>query len=268
MNEHEVLNRGIVFAKELLQVYKQNHDYSDTRSMVLVGLFRKIVELSDGVSVCAQEGLRGGADLNFRGLLEAYLSLKYILEDAADMENRAIAYKVGYHKHQIDAANHSIQNGNLSEEERVFFENARQVHERILENEEFVDVLEEWNNLQQNHRRNHAPKWHSLFGGPSSINALARRIDGQDTGQMERLYGLLSVNAHNYLVLRDFINTAPNVQVLADIRYPADDLSIYNLVPTRSLLTSAMFAFIRVLFPEYLEQFREFMNGIREYLVY
>ncbi|QDQ03675.1 DUF5677 domain-containing protein [Bacillus sp. BD59S] len=271
MNAHEVLGRGIDFGNELLQNYIDSHDNNDTYSMVLLGLFRKIVELSDGVWVCADHELRGPSDLNYRGLIEASLAFKYILEDEELAVNRAIAYKIGYHKHQIEAANYSLQNDNLSHDERMFFENAIQGHERMLEDESFANVLEEWNNLQQRHRRNYPPKWYSLYSGPNSINALAIHLADteEDSELMANLYSFLSINAHNYLALRDYLNTTPNVQGLAGIRYAlSPDLSEFNLIPTRALLISSILAFTQALFPEYLERLGEFANEIREYLSY
>lgn len=47
-------------------------------------------------------------ELNYRALIEATLALEYILQDPAKMDERTKAYKIGYHKQQINAVNQEI----------------------------------------------------------------------------------------------------------------------------------------------------------------
>ncbi|MCY9431988.1 DUF5677 domain-containing protein [Bacillus spizizenii] len=131
MNSQQLLSTVIQFADKTLEEYKTSHDFSDTRSMVLVSLFRKIVELSDGVWVCADHGLKSPADLNIRALIEAYLAFKYINEDSNLSTDRAIAYKIGYHKQQIEACDDSLQNP-LFNDNKDFYKQANNLDEILL----------------------------------------------------------------------------------------------------------------------------------------
>ena len=59
MNPYEVLCKVIGFGNKELEDYTTNKDFQGTHPLVLSSLFRKIIELSDGVRVCAETGLSG-----------------------------------------------------------------------------------------------------------------------------------------------------------------------------------------------------------------
>lgn len=96
MKPYDVLNESIKFATKQLNNFKANNDLSDISIMVTTALYRKVIELSEGVRVSGANGLAGPAELNYRGLIEAYLALKYILQDEELLIKRASAYKIGY----------------------------------------------------------------------------------------------------------------------------------------------------------------------------
>lgn len=271
MTFHEVLSRTIQFSNSVFEEYRETHTYNDTYSMVIVSLYRKIIELSDGLWVCSDHGLKAPAELNFRGVMEAYLAFEYILNDEHLSERRAIAYRVGYHIHQIESANYSLNRDDLPVDQRARLNLALANHQQFLNQEEFSEVVHEWNHLQQAHPRNYPPKWYSLFRGPSSINSLARHLsqDMDDRNLMSQLYSFLSIGAHNYLALRDYKPTISGEYIFMDVRYTInEETDEFSLIPTRAILLSATLNFCHHFFPSKLEQFREFALDISEHLVY
>jgi hypothetical protein len=268
MKPYQLLNESIKFAINQLNDYKANKNLSDISTMVITSLYRKIIELSEGVRVSAANGLSGPAELNYRGLIEAYLAFKYILQDPALLENRAKAYKVGYHKQQIKAGEYYLRE-NLPPEQRTHFELAVQEHKKEIETKELQDVLNKYEELQASDKRGHIPKWHALDGGPNSINKLAKiLVDENDSEKelMSNLYSFLSVGAHNYMALNSIFKKDENISinpVRAHFNPNRDD---YNFVGTRTLLTSSIMSFTIELFPEHTRQFQDFAQRIMPYL--
>lgn len=272
MNYYEVLEQSVKFATDELNQFKATNNLSETTNMVVSSLFRKIIELSAGVMVSASNGLKGPAELNYRGLIEAYLAFRYIIQVPEEVNNRAKAYKIGYHKHQVEAAE-ALLNNPSNNIDPSFVERANQYHQRELQRVDFQEVLTVYNELQSQDNRGFIPKWYSLNGGPKSINALARRIEENSTnegdrGLMNKLYGFLSTGTHNLLTIRDvYMNNNGDVS-LRPIQFSFDpEEDEYNMIPVRALLTSSIKNFTISLYPEFTENFREFALHIEEYLV-
>lgn len=268
MKPYQLLNESIIFATNQLNDYMANKNLSDISTMVITSLYRKIIELSEGVRVSAVNGLSGPAELNYRGLIEAYLAFKYILQDPALLDRRAKAYKVGYHKQQIEAGEYYLS-GNLPPEQRAFFELAVQEHKKEIETEELQDVLNKYEELQASDRRGFIPKWHALDGGPKSINQLAKSFvdeDGSEKELMSKLYGFLSTGAHNYMALNSILKKDENISIKPVRAHFNSNRDDYNFVGTRSLLTSSIMKFTIEMFPEYTRQFQDFAQRIMPYL--
>lgn len=267
MNSYEVLQEAIDFACEQLEVFKTNHHIENTTAMVTTALYRKVIELSSGVSISAAAGLAGPADINFRGLLEASLALEYILQIQEKTDARAIAYKVGYHKQQIHAA--PVPEA-LEESVKLLLTKALEYHQEKLKKEEFREVLSEFNRLHESNRQGHLPKWFSLDNGPRSVNQLANELDKEnvDKALVSNLYGLLSQEAHMYLALNGVMEyeDATRIKPVHSIFNPAKD--DYNLVAARSLLLSAMDKFTKSQHPEYTLEVKKFLEKIKPHLSY
>lgn len=141
----------------------------------------------------------------------------------------------------------------------------------ILEEDEFKDVLAEYDNLQAKDKRGHIRKWHSLSGGPEPINPLAEHFkenhNDSEKGVVTELYSFLSIGAHNYLAIRDvFIADLGNV-ILRDTRYLTDPNSNeYNLDTVRVILT---YSIIKFTYNEYYktEEFGDFVNALKKHTV-
>lgn len=92
MKPYDLLKEPIQFASKQLEDFKATRSLDDIPTMVITSLYRKIIELSEGVRVSGTNGLAGSALLNYRGLIEAYLAFRYILKDEHLLGDRAKAY--------------------------------------------------------------------------------------------------------------------------------------------------------------------------------
>lgn len=268
MKTYEILNESIKFASKQLEDFKATKSFNNVSTIVITALYRKIIELSEGVRVSGANGLSGPALLSYRGLIEAYLAFKYILQDESLLEDRAKAYKVGYHKQQIAAGNYSLEKAS-DDVEKQYFQLAIQHHTSEIEKEDLQEVLTEYNELQSRERRGFIPKWYSLNNGPTSINQLAKYLVEEDETDRElvaNLYSFLSTDAHNYMALNSIIKNDENLSikpVRATFNSNRDD---YNFIGTRSLLTSSILKFTINTFPEYELKVKAFAQSIALYL--
>ncbi|MEK5528580.1 DUF5677 domain-containing protein [Viridibacillus sp. FSL R5-0468] len=269
MKPYEMLKESIEFANNQLNSFIATKDLNDITTIVITALYRKIIELSEGVKVSAANGLAGPAEINYRGLIEASLAFEYILQNSAKVDDRAKAYKIGYHKQQISAVNQE----NLSEQAREFINRGLNYHQQELELEELQEVLLEFDELQSRDSRGFIPKWYSLDGGPKSINKLAlrlaeRRGESENLNLVSELYGLLSTGAHIYMALNSVIKVGDDIsikQVRANFNSNLDE---YNFVGTRGLLTSAINKFTKTKHPEFTHEKNAFFTKIRPHLKY
>lgn len=271
MNDIETLEESIKFATSELKYFEDRNDLSDTTNMVVGSLFRKIVEHSSGVKVCALNGLMGPTDLNYRGLIECYLAYKYLTLDREKLSDRAKAYKIGYHKLQIE----SVELNKESLLAKYDINSLNEVihhHRKEIEREEFKDVLKEYNRVHKRDKKGHLPKWYSLKNGPKSINQLAnvveKNIREEEKKVVAALYGQLSSAAHNLLAIRDIKMNTKGETYLNPIQFSfkPENATGYNIQATRSLLTSSILSFTLDFCPEYTEQFKEFAVNIKENL--
>lgn len=264
MKPYDLLKESIQFASKQLEVFKATKSLDDVSTMVITALYRKIIELSEGVRVSAANGLLWSAELNYRGLLEAALSLEYILQDSTKTDDRAKAYKIGYHKQQINA----VEQGSLNEQERALLSRGLSYHQQELALEELQEVLIKFDELQNQDRRRFIPKWYSLDGGPKSINQLAIYLAEEDEPEtlVSNLYGLLSTGAHMYMALNSIRKSGEAITIKPVKATFNSNLDEYNFVATRSLLTSAILRFTRAKHPEYLCSLQNFFIKIKPYL--
>ncbi|ALC84543.1 hypothetical protein AM499_00925 [Bacillus sp. FJAT-22090] len=163
MNKFEELDLTMRFGENLITEYLANNELNRSTE-VIIALYRKLIEFADGVYVAAEKGLHGPASLNFRGAIEIFLSLKYILMDDVNIEKRTSAYRVGYYIQQIKVGeNRLAKNLDENTKEKI----------KILKNElasdRYQNILKEWKKRKIDINKPHTdnePKWYSLDGGP------------------------------------------------------------------------------------------------------
>jgi len=253
-NIHGLLEYSIAFGQTELQAFQADKGLPDTASQVVASLFRSIIELSDGVKVSAENGLRAAAELNYRSFLEAYVAYKYILSDPQKTVDRAIAYKVGYHLQQIESANDAIEAKDEIGTDVELMNKGIRHHTDIINQPEFKPTLDEFEKLKLASRRGYYPTWYSLFGGPSSLKQLVQALGEQDL--MYSIYGNLSKSAHNYIALRALIPSG-----LSPVRSDFDpDIDSYNLNVICTFLVSSMAQFTGKMYPEYANNLRPFLQ--------
>ncbi|MEK5034921.1 DUF5677 domain-containing protein [Paenibacillus sp. FSL R7-0302] len=249
-NIHDLLEYSLAFGNTELQAFQTGKDLTDTNNQVISSLFRSIIELSVGVKVSAENGLRASAELNFRSLLEAYVAFKYILIDPQKTVKRACAYKVGYHLQQIESATDAIDAKDEIGTNIQRMNEAIRQHTDIINQSELKPMLDEFERL----KRTYYPKWYSLFGGPLSLKQLVQNLGEQDL--VYSIYGSLSKSAHNYIALRALTQNG-----LLPVRSGFNpDNDTFNLGVICTFLVSSAMRFTETTFPEYMNHLLPFLQ--------
>lgn len=268
MKSYELLNETIKFSTQQLEKFTTTNQLDTISNMVVTALYRKVIELSEGVSVAGINGLSGPASLSFRGLVEAYLAFSYILDDKALLDNRAKAYKIGYHKQQIEIAEQSLER-TIDREERKQYEAGILQHKAELLNDELQEVLAEYNDVHHKGRNKFLPKWHALNKDATSINKLAKYVAEEIDGDQDILalvYSSLSVKAHNYLALNSIANLDGLLTIKPVRAIFNEDEDNYNFTEARALLTRVVMKYTEQIYPEYEGELKKFATYISPYL--
>lgn len=266
MKPYDILQESVKFANKQLDDFKASTPLDDVTTQVITALYRKIIELSEGVRVNGANGLAGPAELAYRGLIEAYLAFEFILEDENLTEDRAKAYKVGYHKQQIDALKYALSSPSADE---TYFELAAKYHESELAKDELQEILNTYNTAQENNSRGYIPKWYSLNGGPPTINLLAKHLaNANKTNELfQKLYSLSSVGAHMYMALNSLIKLPDNSISIKPVRAAFNgNVDEYNFTLTRALLVSTSKHFTETIHQSYNDRLLNFLQGIVPFL--
>ncbi len=171
----------------------------------LLSLTRHICEQADGVAVLVSKGSSQPCHPLLRSTLEAFLSILFILKE--DTERRGLAYQVAHVHRQLmlyrsfdpndergkrfaamRAADPIAVNMKLPQ-----FDWQKKIAnlEKMLARPEFVPINAEWQRMSGTKSK---PKWHSLFNGPTTIEAIARQVN--QSAMYEMLYRHWSNSVH------------------------------------------------------------------------
>jgi len=228
------LSTVIQFGDEMLNSYLENKGMGmDITNLVVVGLYRKCIELTDSIYVLADHGLLGPASTCYRSLIEAVLGITYIINDKQFTKHRAYAYYVGANIQTKIDLTASLSKDDLTSEDRTKIQEELNI---VINNLNATDsdvqsTLGEWNTTKRNLRIRYEPKWHSLYNGPKTIIALAKYMQNNDTFLQllksnsesyndiyEVMYSILSREAHGYDVLNTFDSPDPNNRKLLNLK--------------------------------------------------
>lgn len=259
-NIHDLLEYAIDFSNKEIRSFQQNKVVQDLKDGVVSSLLRSIIELSIGVKVTAENGLRAPSEINFRAFIEAYLAIKYILHDEQKSEDRAIAYKIGYHQHQIETAQEAINDAVLLDTNIANMEHAIKEHTNIMNQPAYKSVLDEFTRMTNKY----APKWYSLFGGPKSLKQLIEIFE-DDKNILYKMYSALSKSAHSYIALRGLQPTV-NGFVMLPVQETFDPIqNTFSLNVITSFLVSSICQFTSTIYPQYNENLRVFLQVYADY---
>lgn len=236
------LSKAIVFGEELLEKIVKEENL-ETEHLVVITLFRKLLEQLDGNFVLADHRLESASKVMIRASLETYLALSYILQEKRRIKDRAFSYYIGYVKCQHETAKYGLENS-IEGIPHDKLEAILQKCNEILAKPKFRKVLAEWERTKIALKKDYEPKWHSLFRGPRSIKQLIGRLQESNS---YKFYELLSTEAHGYQALNG-LHSEDNSMLMKPIRSGDGD---FQAELARALCISAAMKIIYNLFPQH-----------------
>ncbi|MFB1100521.1 DUF5677 domain-containing protein [Terribacillus sp. JSM ZJ617] len=267
MDNFEILNEVLTFGKKTFHEYKESHDYRATKDKVVLGLFRKIIELAEGVYVTSLDGLNGPASINVRGMIEAYLAYRYIFEKDSLIQKRTEAYVVGYYLTQIQASEFNFDS--YDDKTKKHIEKSIEYLKKQLSKTEFTDTYNLYKKEIEklpDYKKNQIPKWYSLARGPKSVNALAKHLEDDSDPTTARLYSFLSSSAHMYMTLSDF-NGEGEDWIIKDVNQQQVMMETWLLL-SRSLLLTTIEHFIQNRTPSGMSEYNDLISKIKPHIRY
>lgn len=157
-------------------------------------LFRHILELLDAVAVQVKAGVIVPVKVQLRALLEAQMSLEYMLDK--DRRRRAACFLIVDHYRKLNfykkLAPNTTEYKKLSAELKEYgllladlspvkaADWAIKNQEQLIANSIYAEVRKEYLIRTSNNTKNLEIKWYSLFEGPTSIIHLSKRVKKYD----------------------------------------------------------------------------------------
>lgn len=222
----EVINRGTQIV-EMSQRMTAKHEPSEDLPILLSYLH--ILEMADGIEVLLSKSCVNPTQPLLRSLLEASLSLHYLL--SADTKRRCFAWLIAYYRkrqswYESMSANtaRGRQLRKEMEDDSIKFPNKipeQMLDERIANLEKlfrsknFVDADKEYQANSGGRR-----EWYSLYGGPKNLRDLAKSL--QKLWYYEQLYRRWSKVTHASDVERWVTRGADNGAAFYPLRSPQE----------------------------------------------
>lgn len=215
---------------------------------------RQIIEIIDAVSVLVRRRAVDPCKILIRTQIEAVMYLEYIAH--ADTDRRSLQYVVGHIHARIE--DHLKHDPNTPQGKQVAAElrkdkTLRDVPirpydstprianlRRILERPTHAPIEAEWQRMkdeQKQRRKENAGAspihWYSLFGGPRTIQELARTL--RNNGWYEWIYRLYAAEAHCRMGMRSLQPLKSGASAYKPLRDPLDLQTIFNFSATLGL---------------------------------
>ena len=177
----------------------------DDEDLAVLMLYLQVIEMTDGVEVVLSQSCTGPAIPLLRSSFEALLSMEYILEK--DYARRSHSWLADYAYMRLAAyekADPSTPKGKdfqrdisldragkyLSLPDIGAVDRAKDNLEKFLSKPHLSPVVSEFSKFKRR------PHWYQLFGGPSNLRELARRLERH--AQYEILYRYYSTAVHGH----------------------------------------------------------------------
>ena len=231
-----MLEETLLHGLMLFDRYANQGEAGNDDDLVILFVFRHLLELFDSVKIQIAECSPATAALQLRAMFEALLTIEYLTEDKAKTGQRAIAYRFQVQRQRKKFYLSLDPNTTEGKELREFIASSpyagklktpdlRDLAHRLREIDKILDLKEDrdiakaYKNAEKKIRY---PSWYSLHGGPTSIMKLAQYLKHADWYRL--LYGEWSERSH----AADVIDRILTHNSMGAAVRPLRDLSEFN----------------------------------------
>lgn len=206
----------------------------------LLALYYHSIEMTDGIRILVSQSCAVPSQPLVRSLFEANLSIRYILELEADYEQRALSWTVGwihssknFHELYIPTteAGRGLRDNLTTEVYAKFFQFPNDMEtigrakleeaDLLLSSPKYQPIEAEYVRTVRSTGKRY-PTWHSLFGGPRSLKALAKHL--RKNTEYSILYGKWSEISHATELARFVTKTSANEFGVVPLRFDLNTL--------------------------------------------
>lgn len=206
----------------------------ENEDLAVLALYLHIIEMTDSIEVLVSQSCPIPAIPLIRSSFEALLSIEYILE--VDYVRRSLSWLAGYvHKRlafyeSLDpstmrgksfqkalSADKMLRNLKLPFPDSAEVQRAIANLQRLLARPQFQPIEAELSKCKRKYKRR--PNWYRLFGGPSSLQELARHLNRN--AQYEFLYRHWSTISHAHDFSRFLTRTTEGDSAIRGLRDPS-----------------------------------------------
>ncbi len=252
----DILDTNICYGSNVL-VESENNPKGDQSDLVVLTIYRFILDNLDGVSILFKNGSIDTTGILLRSIFEGLLALLYILEEETEL--RALSYQVAhYHKEianfrKIDSntvegkkLRSLLKEEGIEEVESFDYRIRLDRIENILKHPKFQPIEEEWQKKKK--------KWFSLFGGPENIFELAEHFNF--VSAYELLYRHWSNDIHGLAAL-DYIREGEDGDIY--LCYLRDQKNLYTYsICALNFVSEATLQMITKYLPDKISEFKNF----------
>lgn len=226
------LREAINYATNAFSRCEQSRRGQKEESLPVLVSFLHMIQMTDAIDVLLSSGCGPPASVLLRSSFESKLAVQYILE--GDSKRRGYAWLVCHVLQEIEALER-FGSGKFSEtlsaeglngmpaEEFAELPNAIERLKSKLKLPGFVEAHSEYQRLRTE-RRGQRLEWYTLYGGPSTIRGLAKRLH-QET-LYETLYHSTSRVAHGQDIGHLLFPMKDGPSVFAHLRDPLKILPV------------------------------------------
>ncbi|WP_121614771.1 DUF5677 domain-containing protein [Virgibacillus halodenitrificans] len=223
---------------EMINYMKNKHDVISDEKIVIILLYRKIIEKLDAIFVLLDHKSEKAAESICRDMYENALYLKYIIEDKDRQNIRALSYYFSHMKDQITLGKTFVKKvknkTKISEivgdrKEVVLNELGERIsrfNERTNENK-FINIKIEWKKIEKSKKNKRIyPNWYSLFNGPNNLKELSEKFGYRE--EYDIIYKIFSTQVHSANALNQ-IENIDGVAGIKNLRIYDDPRIVFNI---------------------------------------
>lgn len=266
-NAVRLIEKCVNYGTDLIATFNRETQFENSLPAIMLGLHA--IETLDAIGVLVARCCNDPAAALLRMQVETLFSIRYMAE--ADSERRAIQYLVAHAHSRIDwyrkldpttetgkqlsaqigkdgaFANIDVVSRNTDSEVRNLLS--------MLARPEYAEVEGEWQRIRA--QKKGKPWWYSLFGGPSSIEALATSIGEQVLYQL--VYRQYSEEIHGTNVIGSLHVSHDRRPQFQPIRYPPPIPTTCNMAVAIMLYTFR--ALIKMLAPQQHDSYQSWYTA-------
>lgn len=241
----EVLDEAVNFGSQVFKWCNESLGGEADQEIPLILLFRRVLELTDAVSILIKASSAEPCKMHLRSMFEALLSINYLLEERES--ERAYAFLV-CHTHKKIKTYKKLDPSTLQGKQfkgvlkdsilddldlsnRFDLKSMVEQKKKLFEKDGYKEANQELNRLRGIGRKN--PNWYELYDGPKDLERLAIKLNKRE--YYEIFYRYWSEYVHANDIISGNIIGSEKGSYLMSIRQPFEAQSVVSLSLTMVL---------------------------------